>query len=99
MARHDVHARRGRDLLVVDCQANWLRELETRVVIPLLPADGSEAGSSRLHPIVTVNDERFLLGTHLMTAIPARELGPPLASLADRSHEIVAAVDTLLTGV
>src|SRR6218665_4122556 len=53
MARFDVHpGARGRGYLL-DCQADVLSHLETRVVVPLLPATGLPT-ASRIHPVFAV---------------------------------------------
>ena len=41
MAKYDVYRLRG-DTLVVDCQADLLSDLQTRFVVPLIPAEKAE---------------------------------------------------------
>ncbi len=98
MARFDVSPRRGARLLVVDCQADLLRHLPTRFVVPLLDTGEIPSPIARLHPIVTVEGRALLVATHLAAAVPLRELGPPVASLASEQDRIVAALDFLLSG-
>ncbi len=98
MARFDVLPRRGSRLLLVDCQADALSHLPTRFVIPLLlPADVPRP-IGRLNPLVRVDGTVWLLATHLAAAVPVRELGPRVTSLADEQDRIVAAIDFLLSG-
>lgn len=98
MAQFDVH-RIGGGSFVVDCQSGSLSHLDTRVVAPLLSSSAAPAPATRLHPVVMFKGEPFLLATHLLAAMPTRELGPALASLEPERHALLAALDMLGTGV
>ncbi|MEP9400665.1 CcdB family protein [Sphingomonas silueang] len=98
MARFDVMPRRHGQLLVVDCQADVLRHLPTRFVVPLLDPAEIPAPVTRLHPLVDVDGRRWVLATHLAAAVPLRELAAPVASLSAEQDRIVAALDFLLSG-
>jgi toxin CcdB len=98
MAQFDVH--RGRSgTLLVDCQADSLSHLSTRIAVPLLRAEAVPAALDRLHPVLTFEGEAFVLATPFLASLPARELGRPLGSLEAERYTIVGAVDLLLTGV
>ncbi|MEP9358867.1 CcdB family protein [Sphingomonas sp. KR3-1] len=97
MAQYDVHPIDG-GALVVDCQADTLSHLESRVVIPLLRRDEAPPATDFLHPILNVSGQTLVLATQLMTAVRKSELGRPVASLADARYAIVRATDLLLTG-
>jgi toxin CcdB len=97
MAQFDVH-RIGDGAFVLDCQADSLSHLTTRVVAPLMPRADVPPATSRLHPVLQFDGEAFVLATHLLTAIPVRELGPAIASLADERYTVVAALDMVITG-
>ncbi|MBS0502782.1 MAG: CcdB family protein [Proteobacteria bacterium] len=97
MARFDYH--RAGETYLLDCQANTLGHLSTRVVAPLLPRNQVPSGLSRLHPVLTVEGRQLVLATHLLTALPTRELGMRIGSLAESQDEIMAALDMLLTGI
>jgi toxin CcdB len=97
MARFDVYpGARGKGYLL-DCQADVLSHLETRVVVPLLPAAGLPA-ATRLNPVFEVRGTRVVMGTQLIFAIPADRLESKTASLADHHPAIMNALDMLLTG-
>ncbi|WP_235515062.1 CcdB family protein [Sphingomonas sp. Leaf25] len=82
----------------MDCQADGLGHLPTRFVIPLLvPADVPRP-IARLNPLVTLDGSVLLVATHFAAAVPVRELGDRVASLADEQDRIVAAIDFLLSG-
>jgi toxin CcdB len=98
MAQFDVH-RIASGALVVDCQSDSLRYLATRVVAPLMRRVDVPAPTTRLHPVFEFEGETFLLATHLLTAMPTRDLGRPVASLDAERYAIVAALDMVITGV
>jgi len=97
MARYDVYARRGRPGYLLDCQADVLSGFDTRFMVPLLPAAGAEL-ASRLHPRFEVQQEAVVMVTQLAAAVPLRELGKPVQSLAAEHATIMNALDMLLTG-
>lgn len=100
MASLDVHVSPGRGGgYVVDIQADLLRQLNTRVVIPLLPRAQAPEPARSLNPIYVIGGADHILATQFMSAVRTIELGPAIGSLADRRDEIVRAIDLLLTGV
>lgn len=97
MARFDVYpGARGKGYLL-DCQADVLDHLETRAVVPLLPATGLPA-ATRLNPIFEVGGSQVVMSTQLIFAIPVQHLRGRLTSLGDHHSEIMNALDMLLTG-
>ncbi len=85
MARFDVHRVRGVAFPVVDIQADVLRDLRTRIVIPLAPSDeqASEA-ASRLRPRLAVAGIDYILNTPEMAAIPCSALEEHITNLEDQ---------------
>lgn len=84
--------------LLLDVQSDLLASLNTRMVIPLSRGKGL-AGINRLMPEVTVGDDKLLLLTPQMAGIARRELGERVGSLAHLRHDIIAAIDLLITGI
>ena len=98
MARFDVYpGTRGKGYLL-DCQADLLSILSTRVVVPLLPAAGLPI-TPRLNPIFSLDGQDCIMMTQQIFAIPTERLGRAVTSLADEHSSIMNAVDLLLTGV
>ncbi len=95
MARFDVYEGVGAYLL--DCQADILDHLETRFVVPLLPAQ-SVPMANRLNPLLHVAGKPVVMATQLASAVPARELREPVDSLVEAHDIIVGAFDMLITG-
>jgi toxin CcdB len=97
MARFDVHpGARGKGFLL-DCQADLLGHLETRVVVPLLPADGVPK-ATQLNPVFEVEGSAVVMSTQLIFAIPVAHLKGRIASLDKHHLSIMNALDILLTG-
>jgi toxin CcdB len=94
MARHDVY--RGAGAYLLDCQSDYLRGLETRFVVPLLP-EAEVPKVRHLNPVFDVEGERVVMATQLGSSVPARQLKGPVTSLADQHDVIMIAFDVLLT--
>jgi toxin CcdB len=97
MARFDVYKSGNARGLLLDIQSDLLDEFGSRVIVPLLPAEDMQS-VSRLHPVFVINDERYIMSTHLIFAIPVDRLGAKIGSLAQEDLVITSAVDTLLIG-
>jgi toxin CcdB len=93
----DVH--RLGEGLVIDCQADLLDQLNSRFVVPLLPRDASPIPAHRLNPVFEVAGGEYVMATQMAAAVQRRDLGEIVHSLADRSFEITAALDVLISGV
>ena len=100
MARFDVYAmKRDSKTLVVDCQADLLDELKTRVVLPLIAESEAPKPARHLNPVFDVGGERYVLMTQFLSAVEVRELGRKVGSLAEDGERVLGALDFLLTGV
>jgi CcdB protein. len=99
MAQFDVHRLANRPGLVIDCQADRLDHLESRLVAPLVPLAELPSPARRLNPVFPIEGEDHAMLTQAAAAIRRRELGPKVVSLADHRPEIMNALDFLLTGV
>lgn len=97
MARFDVY-RTGKGTLLLDCQTDFLSSIETRLVAPLVPADGHKSNLPWLNPIFEVAGIRVMMMTTLLVGIPKAELGTSVASLAEHQDTIMNAIDMLLSG-
>lgn len=85
--------------LLLDVQADLLRHLGTRVVVPLLPETSAPAVIKGLNPVFDINGERHVMMTTHIAGVQAKEVGAMVASLAQHHAEITAALEVLLTGV
>ena len=97
MARFDAWPEGDGWLLEV--QADLLRDLNTRIVVPLLPPDRAPRPAARLNPVLVVQGAPQVMVTQFLSAVPAGLLkGAPVSLLPD-SDAITNALDLLLTGV
>ena len=80
---------------LLDIQNDVLKNLSTRVVIPLVITNQS---INFLNPKFTINQIDVILSTAELASIPMEILGNKICSLKDRREEIVGAVDFLVTG-
>ena len=84
----------------VDVQSDLLEELNSRVVIPLsMYKTLNNTNATKLCPVFEIKKESFVLLTHQMTSVPKSILKKKVASLETSRHEILGAVDLLLTGI
>ena len=104
MARFEVRANlnratRARVPYLVELQANMLSALDTRLVAPLVPAAEFGPVAARMNPEFRIGSRKFVMDTALMAGVPCKLLGEKIVSLADRSADILGAVDFLLSGI
>ena len=100
MARFDVIRLRSSEGLVLDCQADLLRQLSTRFVVPLVPLDRAPASPmARLNPIFVVDGQQLVMLTQFAATEDVRELGAVVTSLIAEETHITNALDVLLTGI
>jgi toxin CcdB len=103
MAQFDVHRnpeQQRKDIpYVVDIQSDLLWNLPTRLVAPLILASRFGPPVGRLHPRFVVEDSLVVMLTTEIGVLSPRSLREPIASLADHRHEIVGALDMLITGI
>jgi toxin CcdB len=105
MAQFDVYrnanpATRGRVPFLLDVQADLLRSLATRIVVPLCEPDvlgGRRA--ERLNPQFDVGGRKVVMLTPELAGVPRKSLGERVASLAEERGAIIAALDIVFTGI
>lgn len=98
MARFDLHRNPNGPGYLLDVQSDFVSQLTTRIVIPLLPPDAVPRPIRDLHPAITVGGEDFVLVTPFLGAVTTRELGRPIGSLRDEADTITRALGILFTG-
>ncbi|MFN3591725.1 MAG: CcdB family protein, partial [Thermaurantiacus sp.] len=76
MARLDVHVRAdGAPGYLLDCQADLLSHLNTRLVVPLLPLDAAPKPADRLNPVFDIAGTAHVMVTQFAAAVLAKEMG------------------------
>ena len=86
------------DGYLLDVQSDLLSDLNTRVVVPLLPERAAPLPAKRLNPIFRIEGEPHVMTTQFIAAVPERALGNPVDSLASEAEAVTAAIDMLTQG-
>lgn len=98
MAKFDVYRDPDGRGYLLDCQADLLSELNTRFVVPLLPAEEVVSPGARLNPVFSLADKDYFMMTQYAGSIPLAALRERVASLADHDLTIGNALDMLISG-
>ena len=98
MARFDVYRNPEGPGLLLDCQADLLSGLNTRLVVPLLPADAAPRPAARLNPVFTVEEQDVVMVTQYAASVPLDLLRDRVCSLRSDDFTITNAIDMLLSG-
>lgn len=99
MARFDAWPDPDGSGWLLEVQADLLRDLNTRVVVPLMPRDRAPLPAARLNPVLVVAGAGHVMVTQFLSAVPAAMLKGAPVSLAGQGEAIMGALDMLLTGV
>ena len=101
MAQFDIYKnpRGGTYPLLLDVQADVMTQLETRVVVPLVPRDRYKVPPiGRAIPVATFAGAEYVLVVPLLAAIPKTSLAKPIGALVSRRAAVVTALDLLFAG-
>jgi toxin CcdB len=98
MARFDVYRNPDGGGYLLDVQANLLSDLNTRIVVPLLPPDEAPRPARRLNPQFRIGEDEVVMMTQFIAAVPSAILRAPVGTLSNRHTDIVNAVDFLMQG-
>ena len=84
----------------VDVQSDLLDTLNTRLVIPLTPAELlDKKAPNHLCPVIHIDQGDFVILTHQMASVPTKILREPVNELSTFRNEIIEAIDFLITGI
>ena len=85
---------------VLDIQSRLLSPMATRVVVPVIPRRRlATAVVGRLNPCIWIDGVEYVVVMQQLFAIESHALGPSVLDLNAQSHTIVAALDTLISGI
>ena len=90
MARFDVYAGLG--------NADLLRDLNTRFVVPLMLLENAPQPARRLNPVFEIDGRDYAMVTQFAAAVARRDCGVAVASLAHQHSMIIGATDVRITG-
>ena len=94
MVRFDVYRLRDGGL-ALDCQANFLDDIGTRFIVPLMPPGEGPSPNARLNPRFEIDGEPVIMVPQFATAVRTRELTKKIGSLDHEHFRIVGAIDVL----
>jgi hypothetical protein len=83
---------------LIELQHDYLANIKTAVVAPLIP-EGSFTPQGRLTPMISVLGASHILSTTELFTIERRRLGPVVANVDSLHQRIIGAIDLLFTGV
>ena len=98
MARHDIHVMPEGVGYLLDVQSDLLFDLNTRVVVPLLPEESAPKSAARLNPAFRIEGSLHVMTTQFIASVPKRVLGDPVGSLSKEADDITTAIDMLTQG-
>jgi toxin CcdB len=98
MSQYDVYKGYEKDTFILDVQSDILSDLNTRMVVPLLPEQMAPEAAQRLNPILEVEGIKCVMVTQFMTAVPKSELKSHIANVSGHAFEITNALDMLFQG-
>jgi toxin CcdB len=83
---------------LLDIQSNLIGDANSTIVIPLAPAKGLQVPISRLSPLVKIDDTEYFVITQQISGFDRKVLGKAKANLSSYRHEIVSAIDFVISG-
>ena len=98
MARLDVRKLRGqrnRVSLVVEIQSNYMRDIPTVLVAPLVSVKHLKP-YDLINPVVDLGGEKMAVRLEQLAGVPAALLGDRVASVADAEDRISTALHRLM---
>ncbi|MEP3944705.1 CcdB family protein [Ascidiaceihabitans sp.] len=98
MAKYDVFTNPSGDGYLLDVQADLLSDLNTRVVVPLLPTSSAPKPATRLNPIFDFEDQPVVMVTQFMAAVPTGIIKTSVGKLDEEFEKITSAIDMLIQG-
>ena len=98
MAKYDVFPNPSGDGFLLDVQSDLLIDLNTRVVVPLLPKLRAPKPATRLNPVFNVGDEPVVMVTQFIAAVPIGVLKAPIERLDQEFEQVTVAIDMLIQG-
>jgi toxin CcdB len=101
MAQFDVYEYRGPAKSVaylLDIQSDLLRDLASRVVVPLISTTDFGPPLGKLTPVLSINGVPYVMATTDIAGTPVRNLGRVVGNLEDHRLDIKGAIDFLFDG-
>jgi len=88
----------SRASFLVEVQSDFVSDLPTRMVIPLVLRENYRSPVKKLHPIFEIAGQLHVLLTHDVGSVQKKQLQRSVSSLMMYRDEITRALDLLFTG-
>lgn len=98
MPKYDVFPNPSGDGYLLDVQTDLLSDLNTRVVVPLLPPSSAPKPATRLNPIFEFDGRPVVMVTQFMAAVPTSLLKTSIGNLDNEFEKVTTAIDMLMQG-
>ena len=98
MAKYDVFPNPSGDGFLLDVQTDLLSDLNTRVVVPLLPKSSAPKPATRLNPTFDIDGQSVVMVTQFLAAVPTGILKSSVGNLTEEFDTVTTAVDMLMQG-
>jgi toxin CcdB len=72
--------------------------LATRLAAPVIPADRRQAIIAKIEPEIDIAGTKYVAVVAQMRALPLNDFGDVVASIEHERHEILGAIDFLISG-
>lgn len=97
MARFDVYPA-GSDGWLLDIQTDLLHDLNSRVVVPLMPLSIAPKPARNLNPLFEIEGVKVSMVTQYLSSVPESALEGPVANLDHQHDKISRALDMIFLG-
>ncbi len=83
----------------LNVQSDLIEGAGSRVAVPLITPERAGIAIGRLMPAFELAGRRLVMDTVQITHVPLQMLGKPVGDLSQERLAIVAAIDTLISGI
>lgn len=84
---------------LLDIQNNFLEDLETRLVIPVYPANVLQGKRmTKLTPMIEIDGAQYILMIPELASISKKYLGVEILNISQHRTMILSAIDLMVTG-
>lgn len=98
MGQFDVYRRPNASHFLLDVQSRMLDDLATKACVPLQTKTPVLKTSPQLNPEFSIDGEVYVMMTHYILSVPARDLRNPITNLLHEHYRITSALNMLFQG-
>ena len=84
--------------LLLDIQSDLIGIIDTRVVVPLVPASRAPSAASRLNPTISVNSRNYVALFQDIQSVSTDTLGARVGNVGKHGYDVTVALDFLFQG-